>query len=77
MALHALGSLYVAGFIGYSLWFRWLRRQALAAPDDTRAQLRFVRSLHGFPNAFYAKQFGMHALRSKDDATKTRDRAAP
>jgi hypothetical protein len=58
IVLHGLGILYMLGFVAY--YVRLHRLQAAAASGDPEDVRRFNRALHGFPNSFYAKQFGMH-----------------
>lgn len=59
-ALHLLGIVYLVLFASYYVRLTTLRRKA--ATGDHHAVVRFNRSLHGFPNAFFAKQFGLHAM---------------
>ena len=67
--LHAVGALYVLGFIVF--YFRFRRGERRAVQEGGEAILRYNGSLRGFPNAFYAKMLGRRRLEVKPPATGT------
>lgn len=61
--LHSLGLVYLGAFVGF--YFRLRSLEKAARKGGEAEAKRFDRALHGFPNAFFAKQFGLHGLRPR------------
>jgi hypothetical protein len=67
--LHAIGALYVLGFLVYWFRFGYLERRVAEGPE---AMARFNRAIEGFPAAFYAKMLAKKPY--EEDASGPRRR---
>lgn len=63
--LHALGLLYVGGFVFH--YVRFARLEARALAGDPAAVERFNAALKGFPANMYAKMCGKRSLEDGPD----------